>query len=148
MTAPTQTPPVPGADSALPSPQGVSTGGGQTSQRGRGHSSSTGYDKNSRPVSSAGKERGVKVRGSGKDQGESTGRHARHRKTIKINALRNSITDMQRRSKQALRISLWGAGWGGTMDTMLQPGDTVDGGGGRVLSVPWPHLHAAQVTSF
>lgn len=34
------------------------------------------------------------------------------------------------------------------MDTMVQPGDTEDGGGGRVLSIPWPHLQAAQVPSF
>lgn len=64
------------------------------------------------------------MRGSGKDQGESTRRQAHHRKTIKINMLRNSITDMQRRSKQPLKISL-GAGQDGVsmVDTVVQPGD-------------------------
>lgn len=50
----------------------------------------------------------MKARGSGKDQGESVRQQAHHRKTIKIKLLRNSITDMQRRSKQALKISLGG----------------------------------------
>lgn len=54
----------------------------------------------------------MKVRGSGKDQGESARRQAHHRKTIKINTVRNSITDMQRRSKQALKISLVGGRMG------------------------------------
>lgn len=93
------------------------------------------------------------MRGSGKDQGESTGRQAHHRKTIKINALRNSITDMQRRPKQALKISpgRGGTGWGicgGHQDAAR--GHTVggSGGSGQVLAIPWPPLHAAWPPSF
>lgn len=53
------------------------------------------------------------MRGSGKDQGGSSRRQAHHRKSIKINTLRNSITDMQRRSKQAPQnISCGGSGVG------------------------------------
>lgn len=61
----------------------------------------------------------MKARGSGKHQGESVRQQAHHRKTIKIKLLRNSITDMQRRSKQASKYllaggrgCLWWAPWG------------------------------------
>ena len=90
------------------------------------------------------------MRGSGKDQGKSARRQAHHRKTIKINTLRNSITDMQRRSKQDLKISLGGgAGWGvyGGHHSAAR-GHAVGGGGRRALAIPWPPLHAAWLPSF
>lgn len=81
----------------------------------------------------------MKARGSGKDQGESVRQQAHHRKTIKIKLLRNSITDMQRRSKQALKISLGGGHGVSMVDTMGQPEDVL-----RVAGKRWlfrGHIH-------
>lgn len=81
----------------------------------------------------------MKARGSGKDQGESVRQQAHHRKTIKIKLLRNSITDMQRRSKQALKISLGGGQGVPMLDTTGQPEDVL-----RVAGKHWlfrGHIH-------
>lgn len=88
-------------------------------------------------------KRGMKVRGSGKDQGESTGRRAHHRKTIKINVLRNSVTDMQRRSKQDLKIAPCWGGWAGR--GVL--GGECWSAPGHLRKLPIPRPHDLQVPS-